>query len=68
MGLSLLRAIVSPVSPIVREATVIAASLHQLRAEATASSPLSLAITSISLPLPLALGEFWGQIQFFCMI
>lgn len=56
MGLSLLlRAIVSPISRIILEATVTAASLHRLRAEATTSSPLSLAITSIRLPLPLAL-------------
>lgn len=64
MGLSPLpRAIVSPVSPIVLEATAIAASLHRLKAEATTSRLLSLDITSISLPPPLALGTFWGQIQ-----
>lgn len=52
-----LKAIVSPVSRIALVATVTPASLHQLKVEATASSPLILAITSISLLLHLPLGE-----------
>ncbi|KTG45075.1 hypothetical protein cypCar_00002610 [Cyprinus carpio] len=50
-----LRAIVSPVSLTALEATVTAASLLQLKAEATTSSPLIQAITSISLLLRLPL-------------
>lgn len=50
-----LKAIVSPVSRIALVATVTPASLHQLKVEATASSPLILAITSISLLLHLPL-------------
>uniref|UniRef100_A0A8C1K6K7 RNA-binding protein FUS n=1 Tax=Cyprinus carpio TaxID=7962 RepID=A0A8C1K6K7_CYPCA len=50
-----LRAIISPVSLTALEATVTAASLLQLKAEATTSSPLIQAITSISLLLRLPL-------------
>ncbi|XP_051572712.1 RNA-binding protein FUS-like isoform X2 [Myxocyprinus asiaticus] len=46
----------SPVSPIALEATVPPASLHQLKVEDTTRSPLTLAITRISLLLPLSLG------------
>lgn len=49
----LLKATVSPVSRIALVATVTPVSLHQLKAEATASSPLILAITSLLLHLPL---------------
>lgn len=66
MGLSPpLKATISPVSPLILEATIIAASLQHLKVEATTSSLLSLAITSISLPLLLALplGKFWCKIH-----
>lgn len=50
-----LRAIISPVSRTALEATITAASLHQLRVEATTSSLLTRAITSINLLLHLPL-------------
>lgn len=64
MGLSPpLRVILSPVSLTALEATVTAASLHQLKVEATTSSPLIPAITSISLLLHLPLGEISAGCQ-----